>query len=284
METRVDRQKKKDKKINKKQWIFLTAILLAGIIILLALILNRESGNEVYEELRVVTAPTTLPTSTPQQKPKQTEEITQPQTQVFYENGIRPSNRSIDFEALTKRNKDVIGWVEVPGTNVDYPILKSKDNTDYLERDINKKENIAGAIFTDMYNKEDFSDPITVIYGHNMKNGSMFASLHSYADKDFFDTNRQIILYTKEGMRIYEIFAAYTTDDKNILYKKDYTNVKTFEEYINSIKSTKDLQANITIEKISNAGITDNIITLSTCIKDEPNNRYIIQGILKKDE
>ena len=93
-----------------------------------------------------------------------------------------PMFRKIDFAAAQAVNPDVYAWIWIPGTNIDYPILQSETEDDayYLNHTIEKKEGLPGTIYTEKYNGKDFSSPVTVIYGHNMKNGSMFADLHKY--------------------------------------------------------------------------------------------------------
>lgn len=97
---------------------------------------------------------------------------------------------------------------------MNYPIVQSStDDTFYIHRGIDKEDLYAGAIYTEMQNAKDFSDPNTVLYGHNMKDGSMFATLHNFRDRDFFDQHREIIIYTPKHILHYTVFAAYTYDD-----------------------------------------------------------------------
>ena len=118
----------------------------------------------------------------------------------------------IDFEALQERNPDVYAWITVPGTQIDYPILqRENDNTYYLTHTIDHEEKTEGAIFTENYNSTGFGDPNTVIYGHDMKNGTMFRSLLDYQDREFFEENKEIIIYTPDAIRHYEIFIPMTT-------------------------------------------------------------------------
>ena len=118
-----------------------------------------------------------------------------------------PVTIPIDFASLQAQNPDVYAWITVPGTNIDYPILQSDGyNSYYLDHTLNGESSPEGSIFTENYNSKDFEDPNTVIYGHNMKNGSMFQNLHNYQDRDFFDNNRDVIIYTPDAIRHYKIF------------------------------------------------------------------------------
>ena len=115
----------------------------------------------------------------------------------------------IDFQTLQNMNPDIYAWIKVPGTVIDYPIAQSEtDNTYYLNHSVEHDENKAGAIFTEDYNAKTFEDPNTVIYGHGMANGSMFDGLHQYMDRDFFDQNKEVIIYMPDKILHYQIFAA----------------------------------------------------------------------------
>ena len=126
-----------------------------------------------------------------------------------------PLDIPVDFEALQAENPDIYAWITIPGTNVDYPILQLEgDNGYYLNHSVDGAGSIAGAIFTEDYNSKDFTDPNTIIYGHNMKNGSMFRTLHNYSDREFFDNNRDITIYMPDKILHYTIFAAYLYDSR----------------------------------------------------------------------
>ena len=108
----------------------------------------------------------------------------------------------IDFEKLLEINDDIYAWIRIPDTNIDYPIVqRAGDDAYYLRRDIYKKPKVAGSIFTEDCNSKDFDDPNTVIYGHNMRNKSMFQNLHLYEDPDFFKENPYVYIYTPGRVR-----------------------------------------------------------------------------------
>ncbi|MBQ9625293.1 MAG: class B sortase, partial [Clostridia bacterium] len=119
-----------------------------------------------------------------------------------------PVGRQIDFEALKKENPDIYAWIEIPGTVIDYPMLQSgadKAEDYYLNHNLDYSAGYPGCIYTQRRNKQDFSDPDTVIYGHNMKNDTMFGILNEYKNKDFFTEHNQIIIYTPEKTYKYRI-------------------------------------------------------------------------------
>ena len=108
----------------------------------------------------------------------------------------------------------------------------------------------------------------------------MFAQLHDFASPEFFEQNREIKLYTPEGMRVYEIFAAYMTDDRNLLYETDYSDDAVWEDYISEIYGLKVSGAIFLQNEI---GKGDRILTLSTCVTGDDEQRYLVQGVLKRD-
>ena len=149
-----------------------------------------------------------------------------------------PVEIPIDFEALWEINPEAYAWITIPGTEIDYPILQSEtDNTYYLTHNIEGEESPEGAIFTEDYNSKDFKDPNTVIYGHNMRNGSMFQGLHEYMDRAFFDENREVLIYLPDKILHYEIFAAYLYDDRHLLESFDFEDEDVFGAYLNRIFS-----------------------------------------------
>lgn len=185
----------------------------------------------------------------------------------------------IDFEALQKVNPDVYAWITIPGTVIDYPVLQSEaDNSYYLTHTIEGQESAEGSIYTENYNSTDFEDPNTVIYGHDMRNGTMFAGLHDYQDRQFFDENREIIIYTPDAIRHYKIFAAYLYDDRHLLLSFDFTDSNVYEQYLDSIFSIRDMNA--CIDTTAEVDTGDKIITLSTCYGNQSDRRYIVQAAL----
>ncbi len=185
----------------------------------------------------------------------------------------------IDFEKVWEQNVDVYAWIQVAGTVIDYPVLQHPtDNTYYLNYNIDGTKGYPGCIYSESYNKKDFSDFNTVLYGHNMKNGSMFAELHHFKDTDFFDKNKEITIYTPDKKYVYDIFAAYTYDDRHILSSFNFENEKICTDYIEQIFNRKELSANFrNQEKITNKS---KILTLSTCIKGKDDKRFLVQAVL----
>lgn len=186
----------------------------------------------------------------------------------------------IDFSALQERNPDAYAWITIPDTAVNYPVLqRTGDNGYYLTHDLDGKESLEGAIYTEDYNTTTFEDPNTVLYGHNMKNGSMFRGLHDYFDRVFFDSHREILIYLPDSILHYQVFAAYEYDDRHLMQSFDFSNPDVMENYVSTILSIKSMDANIDREAAVNRD--SKIITLSTC-KGNPgtDRRYLVQAVL----
>ena len=189
-----------------------------------------------------------------------------------------PEESPVDWEGITAVNPDVYAWITIPGTEIDYPILQhATDNTYYLNYNIDGSYGYPGCIYTENMNAKDFSDNNTVIYGHNMKNGTMFAGLHAYKDSSFFDEHRSILIYTPDKTYEYTVFAAYVYDDRHLLYSFDFANEDVYAAYLDNILNLRDLSANIR----NDLAVTskDKIITLATCISDQPDKRLLVQAV-----
>ena len=185
----------------------------------------------------------------------------------------------IDFEALKNKNPDAYAWIKIPGTQIDYPILQSgTDNSYYLNHTIDHEEKTEGSIFTENYNTKTFEDPNTVIYGHDMKNGSMFQNLHNYMDRSFFDENREVLIYLPDQILHYKIFAAYIYDNRHILQSFDFGNKEIYQAYLDRIFSMRDM--NSFVDTSMDITSEDKIITLSTCYAGISSQRYLVQAVL----
>lgn len=184
----------------------------------------------------------------------------------------------INFQTLSSINSDIYAWIRIPSTEIDYPIAqRAGDDAYYLSHDIYQKPRFAGCIYTEDCNSKDFTDPNTVIYGHNMKNKSMFQNLHKFEDKNFFESNPYVYIYTSDKVLIYEIFAAYTYDDRHIMDSFNFEDKSTFEKYLQNIKNMKGKNRNIRDISVT---ADDKIITLSTCAGGQTSSRYLVQAVL----
>ncbi len=188
----------------------------------------------------------------------------------------------VDLPALTEINSDVYAWIRIPGTYVDYPIAQStvEDNY-YLHRSIYKRYLFAGMIYSQSVNKTDFSDPVTVIYGHNMRNKTMFGSLHSFEDKDFFEQHDAFYIYTKDRVLTYKIVSAYKYDNRHIMNAFDFTDSETLENYqnyvLNPISTLRNVREGVSLTEDSK------LVVLSTCMGNDKKSRFLVNGVLVSD-
>lgn len=189
--------------------------------------------------------------------------------------------KTVDIAALQEEvNGHIYAWISVPGTVIDYPVLQHPEEMDYyLEHNPDGTSGLPGGIYTQRMNAKDWTDPNTLIYGHNMRNGTMFADLHKFEDQDFFDENRYIHIYTESGeILVYEIFAAYVTDDRHQLMIWNLNREDGFQSYLDAVPEHTGRGCHFR-EDISPT-VEDKLLTLSTCVSGRDNQRYLVQGVL----
>lgn len=203
---------------------------------------------------------------------------------VLEEKGVPIPEKEVDFEKLqTETNKDIYAWIYIPDSMIDYPVLQHPtNNTYYLEYNLNGSKGYPGCIYTENYNKKDFSDPVTVMYGHNMKSGAMFAGLHKYEDAKYFEEHPYVYMYTPEKLLVYQVFAAAVYSDKHILLNYDFTSSKAFDSFLTEVTSAKGMSNNYNEDIEVTAD--DHVLVMSTCIAKQPNNRYIVLGVLLNED
>lgn len=297
---------KKGKKLDayKVITIVLVIILIICGILLLQEYLNRKKAEELYRDLAQENRnPVVQQVSTEkiESSSTETEEIeTATETEIVEDDelepevadttdplaarGIQVPERYLDWNKILETNADIYAWLYIPGTNVDYPILQSStDDTYYLNHNLDGSKGYPGCIYTEMANAKDFSNFNTVIYGHNMKNGTMFKSLHDYAKADFFESNRYAYIYMPDGKTfVYDLYAVYTFSDKHLLNTYSYETVEDRNNYLQMVNGCNNESAHF------RAGVEvtgdSHIITLSTCISGSPKNRFLVQGVLVNDE
>lgn len=180
------------------------------------------------------------------------EDITELVDKVFIEDTTDKENK-IDWNYLKNINKDIVGWIEIEGSTISYPILQDSSNLYYLKHNYLKKYNNNGSIFT--LDKQPFNNNETLIYGHNMSNGTMFSTLGKYLDKDFFYSHQKIKIYTPNKNYEGVIFSAYSIGIEE--EKANISNLS-FKEKIEYYKKSSNV-------RLDNIQTTDKIIKLSTC-------------------
>lgn len=232
-------------------------------------------ASQPMETLTAETQPEEEPTVNTE--PTEPEETTPPQwvPEEIEEDMTMLALRGINLEALRESNPDVVGWISIPQTQIHYPITQGQDNDYYLHHTWDLQSNIAGSIFLETNSNPDLTDFNTIVYGHNMRNGSMFADLHLLADPDFVAEHPYVYIVTDTGIWRYEIFASYNAPVDSITYGLSFQQTKTREEFIAHAMELSQIQTGITPE------VTDRILTLSTCNGMGYSARRVVQARLK---
>ena len=185
----------------------------------------------------------------------------------------------VDFEKLKSQNADTIAYLKVSGTNIDYIVVKGKDNEYYLTHNFNKNYNVAGWIFADYHNKFDGTDKNIIIYGHNMQNGSMFGSLYNVLKETWYNNvdNYKMLLITESGKNEYQVFSTYSIVSEDYYITTDFNNGIDFETFVKKIKARSIYDYGIEVTK------EDTILTLSSCIGDGT-KRVVLHAKLVNEE
>ena len=261
------------KKKKTKYFIALIAFLVViaiGIVLILREAQKRKSAAEKVEEITEVV--------------NDVEPVKDEVEETPYSNlGIEIPEKNLDWNKLHKENEDIYAWITVTDTTVDYPVLQHPtDNTYYLNNNIDGTPGYPGCIYTEDYNAKDFSDKNTVLYGHNLKDKTMFSSLHNYEEENTFSKDQYIYIWTENDVFVYKVFAAYEFNSNHLLLNYDYNNEYVYEQYIKDIFNVKDNGYGIAnIKDDIDVTKEDRIITLSTCTADHNSDqRFLVVGVL----
>lgn len=202
-------------------------------------------------------------------------------TDVVYDDmKIVDAAGKIDFAALQTTNPDICAWLTIPGTNVDYPVLQNPtDDEMYLYTAGDGSEAVCGAIFTQAtYNAVDFSDPVTVVYGNAMWDGTMFGSLQStYSGMTGTEDFATISLHLPEETRTYTVFAAVPYDDTHIAYAYDFTDAYWYDNFFANVAKIRSIGAYHNADVMPQFG--DQVIILSTSLQEDDDGRYLVMAV-----
>ena len=267
----------------KKCLYWLVIVLLVGVFAyaawqLISTVADYQAGTSAYTGLeQYVSVQTTEPPA--QTKPAQAEteapeeterpEETEPVISLEEQYGI-----SVDFDALFEINEHTAGWLYIPDTKINYPVVQAYDNMAFLRKLFDGTPNSAGCLFVDERCPGDFSDYNTIIYGHNMRNGSMFADLAKYKKQDYFDAHPEGLLLTPDGTYRIVFFSGYVLKvSGEDAWRTSFTD-ELYEEWLEEIVEKSTLDCDIVPET------TDRILTLSTCSYEFANARFVVHGII----
>lgn len=254
--------------------IIITAVIIIGVAVLIVFKqLNIASTENEYSNL-----------SSSYASDIDTDEDSSPSATEFTSPSIDEQSveNPVDFSSLLEQNDEVYSWIYIPDTNINYPVCQSKtEDNFYLDHDVYKNYSYSGTIYSQSCNKTDYSDRVTVLYGHNMANGSMFSNLHKFADSSFFEQHDRFYVYTADRKLTYEIVSAFIYDDRHIMNSFDFSDDSVFQDYIDMLLNPRSVSKNV--RSGVELSTDDKILTLSTCL-NSGEGRYLVQGVLIKDE
>ena len=242
--------------------------------------LDPSEFHTTYPSITTALPTTTIPVVIPSDTETETvTETTQPPL----------ADNPVDFSSLKEINPDVYAWIYIPmgpeKPDIDLPVLQSRpeDNDNfYLHKDIHRNYLFAGCIYTQKANAKDFSDRVTVVYGHNMLDGTMFSNLVYFQNDDFFDKHAFFYIYTPGHILTYRIAAAIQFDTRHLLNCFDFSDDRVFDNWIhNYILHPKSMIRSV--RKDIEVTTEDKLVILSTCLEHGA-SRYLIQGVLINDE
>jgi len=263
-----------------KKWLRLAvlAVFAVSTFLLLGKISDGTRGDAAYDDALAIAMGTQPASTVP--PPIQTVLTEAPQPQwipapVEEEDPHLDTVAAMDLNALRQENPDVIGWILLPGTDINYPVMQGTDNEYYLHHTWLGEKNAVGSIFMEHRNDPSFAEFNTILYGHNMINGSMFSDLGKYTGANFHQTHPYVYLNTDSGALRYEVFSAYQADLGSATYGLSFRQENTKKEFlIHALKNSK-FDMGVIPE------LTDRILTLSTCSGTGSTTRWVVHARLK---
>lgn len=268
----------------KKVIFVILVIFLAGILLFAGwkayeILHEYEAGKEFYKEMeQFVSVP-----APSQPKPK-TEEATTVPTETVPEETVEPEKPkraldaqwpAVDFEALHQINPDVVGWVYIPDTHINYPILQGETNDTYIYHLLTGEYNSSGSIFLDANIPSDFSTKNIPIHGHHMQNGTMFADLVEYKEQSFYDAHPYALLVTPEGNYGVHLFSGYVTAAWSDAWETEFSE-DSFAQWLRDLETRSYFATDVVPTE------EDRIVTFSTCTYEYDDARFVVHGVLEK--
>lgn len=277
-----ERKKRRRKRRFRKALLWVVfyaaaAVLIFCIVDIIFTVNQRKAARDRYAEMQVIYEINPAPEQSGEAEPLPTET---PDPSKWYAPYAIAAGKRIDFAALMVRNPEVCGWISVDGTDIDYPILRASESDDYyLTHDIDGKVSEHGAICMDPRCEADFSDRVTMVYGHNMLDGSMFAPLYQYYnDPVFFSAGHRITVYMDNVMLCYRVVSAYEYGHEQPLYYYNMMKDADFLRYCETFLENRDMKAQI----MNGVTITpdDRVLTLITSTNVRADKRLFVQAVL----
>lgn len=263
-----------------KKWFWKIVLAASLIVMVVALInivsltLEYQKGIHTYQKLEEYVEV---------EEPSDAINATQPEENVQEAESVIPVDLNVNFEGLAAINDDVVGWIYYEPLDISYPIVRGDDNDYYTHYTFENEQNSSGAIFMDFLNRPDFSDFNTIIYGHNMRNGTMFGSLKKLLnDTTQLEENPYFYIFTEDKALMYEICSAYITTESS----HTYDLIQTLEEKQDFIDYMKQVSVYFWSNPLFDTDVQDDtrLVTLSTCHGLHSKNRTVIHGVLIAEE
>ena len=264
------------RKARKFLTILLAVVFLTSTALLIRHSLDTAEAEESYQSAAEIASrpkdPAVLKESVEETEPT-APEVTEPQTMWIIapveEDEYMKKLADINLEALRETNPDVLGWIYLPNTLINYPIVQGEDNQYYLNYTWDNKKSVTGAIFLEATNAPDLTDFRSIIYGHNMANSTMFGSLHRYSSRSYWEQYPYVYLVTDEGVLRYDIYSSYKAAIDSKTYALDLEETEKRASFIKLTKDESELDTDIVPE------VTDRILTLSTCMGSSTHRRVV---------
>ena len=261
--------------------LILALVFLVSVIMVLRQALDDSGGENEYQKAIDIAKSTDVTSETAPEESQNVsadtsdsgELVWMPETVV--DDPVREELRKTDLAALREINPDVVGWIRVPDTKIDYPLVQGTDNDFYLKHTWQGNANSVGTIFMDFNSSPDLTDFNTLIYGHNMRSGSMFASLRNYSQQSYFDDHPYIYLLVDNGVFRFEVFSSYRAELDASAYGQSFQQQETRQKFLQDALDQSAIETGIT------PGIRDRILTLSTCSGVGYETRWVVQARLK---
>lgn len=196
----------------------------------------------------------------------------------------RESEALLDFKSMWEVNSDICAWIEIEGTKVDYPVLQSpEDDSKYLTTAVDGSYYVGGSLFTQSsYNSSSFDDPVTVIYGHTMRSGTLFGQLQpTFSSSSGFAEHSEIKLSLPDDVRYYTVFAAVPYENIHILHTYDFSNDYWYKNFFKGVAKIRSFGAQFNRDITPEPG--DRVIILSTCLNEDSTKRFLVMAILQED-
>lgn len=254
--------------MKKKAPLYFLAAIFSVLVLISAwqlggILMEYRQGESTYDDLsQYAVTPSPTPTLPPEATP-------------VPDNTVWPE---VDFQSLQSINDDVVAWIYLEDTHVNYPVVLGPDNDYYLNRLYNGKVNGAGSIFMDFRNKGDFSDRNNILYGHRMNNGTMFADISSYSNREFFDSHPYLLIVTPDAKYKAEVFSAYVANTTYNSWDTVFDGDDRYLAWLESIGGRSYFERSVELTADSR------IVTLSTCTYEFENARFVVHAVLHEIE